>query len=70
MFFKMNIQHNLYKKGLLLANLLLISVNSIIAQKVVRYDLQVRDTIVTFAGKPKRAIATNGQIPMPTFVNL
>ena len=32
----------------------------------VRYDLYVRDTIVTFGKKPKRAIAVNGQIPMPT----
>ncbi|TAF97028.1 MAG: hypothetical protein EAZ32_05345 [Cytophagia bacterium] len=39
--------------------------------KVVRYDLYVRDTTVTFGGtspgkKPRRAIAVNGQIPMPT----
>ncbi len=32
----------------------------------VRYDLYIRDTIVTFGKKPKRAIAINGQIPMPT----
>lgn len=36
------------------------------AQKLVRYDLYVKDTIVNFTGKPKRAIAVNGQIPMPT----
>lgn len=36
------------------------------AQKVVRYDLHVRDTIVNFSGKEKRAIAVNGLIPMPT----
>ncbi len=36
------------------------------AQKTVRYDLYVRDTIVNFSGKEKRAIAVNGQIPMPT----
>jgi len=36
------------------------------AQKVVRYDLYVRDTMVNFTGKAKRAIAVNGQIPMPT----
>ena len=36
------------------------------AQKVVRYDLYVRDTLVNFTGNPKRAIAVNGQIPMPT----
>ena len=34
--------------------------------KVVRYDLYVRDTTVNFTGKPKHAIAVNGQIPMPT----
>lgn len=34
--------------------------------KVVRYDLYVKDTIVNYGGKPKRAIAVNGQIPMPT----
>ncbi len=39
---------------------------SIEAQNIVRYDLFVRDTIVNFTGKEKRAIAVNGQIPMPT----
>ena len=34
--------------------------------RTVRYDLYVRDTIVNFTGKPRRAIAVNGQIPMPT----
>ena len=34
--------------------------------KVVRYDLYVRDTVVNFSGKSRRAIAVNGQIPMPT----
>lgn len=34
--------------------------------KVVHYDLYVKDTMVNFAGKNKRAIAVNGQIPMPT----
>ncbi len=32
----------------------------------VRYDLYIRDTTVNFSGKTKRAIAVNGQIPMPT----
>lgn len=36
-----------------------------IAQKLVHYDLYVKDTIVNYAGKVKRAIAVNGQIPMP-----
>ncbi|UOX33785.1 multicopper oxidase domain-containing protein [Flavobacterium sediminilitoris] len=39
---------------------------SIFSQNVVRYDLHVRDSIVNFSGKEKRAIAVNGQIPMPT----
>ena len=49
--------------------LLCASVN-LSAQKVVRYDLYVRDTLVNFTGKTKRAIAVNGQIPMPTMTCL
>ena len=30
------------------------------------YHLYIRDTLVNFTGRPKRAIAVNGQIPMPT----
>ena len=48
------------------AILLLFLSNALFAQKIVRYDLYVRDTIVTFGNKPKHAIAVNGQIPMPT----
>jgi len=39
--------------------------NVTLAQKKVRYDLFVRDTIVNYAGKEKHAYAVNGQIPMP-----
>lgn len=46
-------------------SLLLLTTNTF-AQKVVHYDLVVTDTIVNFSGKEKRAIAVNGQIPMPT----
>ena len=46
--------------------LMLLSFQAVVSQKIVRYDLYVRDTIVNFAGKEKRAIAVNGQIPMPT----
>ena len=53
-------------KKIILISSLFFCVNSILAQKVVRYDLYVRDTIVTFGDKPTRAIAVNGQIPMPT----
>ncbi len=36
------------------------------AQKLVHYDLTIKDSMVNFTGKTKRAIAVNGQIPMPT----
>ena len=54
------------KKLLLLVIVSLVSSTIVQAQKTVRYDLYVRDTIVNFTGKDKRAIAVNGQIPMPT----
>lgn len=44
----------------------LLSMLSLSAQKIVHYDLYITDTIVNFSGKTKRAIAVNGQIPMPT----
>lgn len=46
------------------------SINSavVIAARTVRYDLFIRDTIVNFTGKNKRAISVNGQIPMPTLI--
>lgn len=46
--------------------LLILIAQSSFGQSVVRYDLYVRDTVVNFTGKEKRAIAVNGQIPMPT----
>lgn len=61
----MDSQKNMYKKLLLVVALLLETTN-LLAQKVVRYDLYVKDTLVNFTGKEKRAIAVNGQIPMPT----
>jgi FtsP/CotA-like multicopper oxidase with cupredoxin domain len=62
---QMDNQKYIYKKVLPTVVLLLVTTN-IFAQKVVRYDLYVKDTIVNFTGKEKRAIAVNGQIPMPT----
>lgn len=44
----------------------LLATTSLRAQKLIHYDLYVTDTIVNFTGKPKHAIAVNGQIPMPT----
>lgn len=61
----MDNQKNIFKK-LLPIVLMLLATTTIFAQKVVRYDLYVKDTIVNFTGKEKRAIAVNGQIPMPT----
>jgi len=61
----MDIQKTIYKKLLPIA-LLLSTTQILYAQKTVRYDLSVKDTIVNFTGKEKRAIAVNGQIPMPT----
>lgn len=51
---------------LLITTFVLVSTQFLFAQKVVRYELHVRDTLVNYAGKEKRAIAVNGQIPMPT----
>lgn len=34
--------------------------------KTVRYDLYVKDTLVNYSGKLKKAIAINGKIPAPT----
>jgi len=57
---------NLFLKKLLLLVIVLLTVSTVFAQKVVRYDLYVTDTLVSYADKEKRAIAVNGQIPMPT----
>ncbi len=46
--------------------LLLLAGNTAFAQKVVRYNLYVKDTTVNITGKPRTALAVNGQIPMPT----
>lgn len=54
------------KKRLSLLLLLFAASSTLMAQKVVRYDLYIKDTVVNYGGKEKRAIAVNGQIPMPT----
>ncbi|MES2796344.1 MAG: multicopper oxidase domain-containing protein [Bacteroidota bacterium] len=51
-------QQNVLSKG--------VDFKSSYTPKKIVYHLFVRDTIVNFAGKEKRAIAVNGQIPMPT----
>ncbi|MBA0883916.1 multicopper oxidase family protein [Flavobacterium undicola] len=62
----MNTPSFLKQKFLLLTFLTLFITQSAFSQKVVRYELNVKDTIVNYAGKNKKAIAVNGQIPMPT----
>jgi CopA family copper-resistance protein len=42
------------------------TITSQVPPRTVVYHLYIRDTTVTFGEKPKRAIAVNGQIPMPT----
>ncbi len=37
-----------------------------IPPRTVRYDLYIKDTMVNFGKRARRAIAVNGQIPMPT----
>ena len=54
----------LYKLKIVVPLILLSQIS--FSQKIVHYDLYVKDTIVNFGGKEKRAIAVNGQIPMPT----
>lgn len=41
-------------------------ISSNVPPRTVRYDLYIADTTVTYGKKTKRAIAVNGQIPMPT----
>ena len=62
----MAIQKTVCKKMLPLAAFFTLLVSNLFSQKIVRYDLYVKDTLVNFTGKEKRAIAVNGQIPMPT----
>lgn len=61
----MNIQ-NILSKKLLPIVIFVLATQTLFSQNIVRYDLYVRDTIVNYSGKEKRAIAVNGQIPMPT----
>ena len=42
------------------------TITSQLPPRTVVYHLYIKDTTVSFGNKPKRAIAVNGQIPMPT----
>jgi len=64
--FTMCLRKIICKKLLPITVLATLLLSNSFAQRVVRYDLYVKDTMVNFTGKEKRAIAVNGQIPMPT----
>lgn len=53
-------------KNFLFWCLLLFSSHLLQGQRLVQYDLFVKDTLVNLTGKSRKAIAVNGQIPMPT----
>lgn len=53
-------------KQLLSLLLLLFISYTAVAQKTIRYDLYVGDTMVHYSGKMKHALAINGAIPGPT----
>ena len=57
---------NSYFKTLLIFPVLLLFTVDMEAQRLVHYELNVRDTMVNYTGKERMAIAVNGQIPMPT----
>ncbi len=62
----MDFQKTLRKKVLPLVVFFILLISNVFSQTIIRYDLYVKDTVVNFSGKEKRAIAVNGQIPMPT----
>jgi CopA family copper-resistance protein len=64
----MNLLLMYFKRPMGVTTVMLLLNVSMNAQRVTRYDLYVKDTVVNFTGKPKRAIAVNGQIPMPTLI--
>lgn len=51
----MDIQ-NIFQKKLLPITLMLLATTSLFAQKVVRYDLYVKDTLVNYVGKEKEPL--------------
>jgi CopA family copper-resistance protein len=55
-----------HKKSFCIIIVFIFLIKNTNAQKIIHYDLFIKDTTVNFTGKPKRAIAVNGQIPMPT----
>src|SRR5690606_19026702 len=55
-----------YRSGWPLMLLLWVAVPSVNAQRTIRYDLNVTDTMVNYTGKSRKAIAINGALPAPT----
>ncbi len=56
------------KKGFVLTGICIFFLTDLFSQRVVRYELFIKDSMVNFTGKPRRAIAVNGQIPMPDLI--
>ena len=50
----------------LIAVLLMFAIGNGYTQKLVQYNLTVKDTTINYTGKARKAIAVNGQLPMPT----
>lgn len=57
---------SVYRIFILIGVITLLFSSNVEAQRTVRYDLHVADTIVNFTGKNRKAIAINGKIPAPT----
>ncbi|MFT3751277.1 MAG: multicopper oxidase domain-containing protein [Agriterribacter sp.] len=49
----------------LIVLLLIFTISYGYAQKLIHYDLHIKDTTVNYTGKVRKAIAVNGQLPMP-----
>jgi FtsP/CotA-like multicopper oxidase with cupredoxin domain len=62
----MNILITLFKSKKIQTLILLCLPLFSFAQKTIRYDLFISDTIVNYTGKKVKAFAINGQIPAPT----
>lgn len=56
----------MFIKHIFLLVLFSLTLYQAMGQQTVRYDLYVHDTVVNYTGNDRKAIAVNGQFPMPT----
>ncbi|SKB55752.1 Multicopper oxidase with three cupredoxin domains (includes cell division protein FtsP and spore coat protein CotA) [Sphingobacterium nematocida] len=66
--YKRKLTNMILRKIKITLSILLALITFAQAQQTVTYHLYLQDTVVTYGGVKKRAIAANGQIPMPTLV--